>query len=78
MYRCLLADPPETDISKISGDANKKKCSAAFSAIAFGLCMQKPQIKFAKFLHWDMALGFGPGSHDAQGLPQSALFRPPK
>jgi hypothetical protein len=26
-YQCLLADPPEIDISKISEDANKKKKS---------------------------------------------------
>jgi hypothetical protein len=40
-YHCLLADPPEIDISKINEDANKKKCSSAFSAIAFGYKSRK-------------------------------------
>jgi hypothetical protein len=49
-----LADPPEIGISKISEDAQKKKVPVGF----FGNClrMQKPQIKFVKLGHWDMAL----------------------
>ena len=51
----------------------KKKVIGAF----FRNClrMKKPPIKFAKFGHWDIARGCGPGSHDVQSLPQSALDR---
>jgi hypothetical protein len=50
---------------------SKKKVLGAFS----GKClrMQKAPIKLAKSCHWDIALGCGPGSHDAQGLAQSEL-----
>jgi hypothetical protein len=41
----------------------------------FGNCLriQKPQIKFAKFGNWNMALGCGPGSRKHSSLPQSRL-----
>jgi hypothetical protein len=76
-HHCLLADPPEIGISKISEDANKKKVFGGF----FGNClrMQKP-IKFIKFGHWDMAIGCGPRSRKHSPSPQSRLvaldFRP--
>jgi hypothetical protein len=35
--------------------------------------MKNAPIKFAKFGHWDIARGCGPGSHDVKGSPQSAL-----
>jgi hypothetical protein len=57
-YHCLLADPPEIYISKISEDANRKMFGGFFGKF---LRMQKPQIKFARFTHLEIALGCGPG-----------------
>jgi hypothetical protein len=75
--RCLLADPPEIGISKISKDANKKKLFVGF----FGNClrMEKPEIKFKKLGHWEwkMALVCGPGSRKHPPLPQSGLIVKP-
>jgi hypothetical protein len=73
-HHSLLADPPGIGISKISEDANKKKVLGGFSGNC--LRMQKPKIKFAKFGHWNMALGCGPGSHKHSPLPQSRLVAP--
>ena len=44
----------------------------------FGNClrMQKPQIKFAKCVHWDMALGCGPRSRKHSCLKAGSLGRP--
>jgi hypothetical protein len=76
-----LADPPGAGIPKISEDVKKKKKIGArrlFRQSPLPSRMQKPQIKFAKFGHWDIALwllGVGPDRANIPHYLKGAIGR---